>query len=75
MPTSIALDIDGRSTSAPQPSALQKRLANPTMARFSDAGFAVVVCTRLIEVELRDYFEKYFSCNPSEELGHSEALR
>jgi hypothetical protein len=40
MPTSTALDIDGRSTSAPQPSALQKRLANPTMARFSDAGFA-----------------------------------
>jgi hypothetical protein len=58
MPTSTALDIDGRSASAPQPSALQERLANPTITRFSDAGFAVVGCTRLIEIELRDYFER-----------------
>jgi hypothetical protein len=31
------------------------------MARFSDAGFAAVGCTRLIEVELWDCFRREFS--------------
>jgi len=52
MPTSTALDIDGRSAGAPLPSASWERLASAAIARFSGAALAVVGWPRLVEVEL-----------------------